>query len=86
MMAQIKRYEEHLIQDVWGDSCIECDAIDKPKIHFYHVKKEEIAVLSCPKCDFTIVVVEVDKLKSETTQKMLEQKERTIFATHHSFP
>lgn len=86
MMAQIHGHEEQLIHDVWGDICLECDGTCKPKIHLYHIKKEEIAVLICPNCDFTIVIVEVDKLKSETIQKELEQKEKTLIATHHSFP
>ena len=86
MMAQIHGHEEQLIHDVWGDSCLECEEICKPNIHLYHIKNEEIAVLTCPNCDFTIVVVEVDKLKSETIQKELERKEKTLFATHHSFP
>ena len=56
----------------------------KPKLHLYKLKDEEVAILSCDACDFTIVVVEVDKLQSESL-KEIPENDKTIIATHNSF-
>ncbi len=63
MISQFEAIEERLIDDIWGRSCIECDSLMKPRVHLYRIKNEEIAVLTCPVCDFTIVVVEIEKLR-----------------------
>ncbi len=84
MMSQLYGYEELLIQEVWGESCIECDNRTRPKIQFYHLKNEQVAVLNCPKCDFTIVVVEVDKLDSSALKETIENNSDALIATHTS--
>ncbi len=82
MMAEIIEQQERLIQDIWGDQCIECDCEEKPIIHFYSIKSEDIAILCCPNCEFTIVVVEIDKLQSDVLKSELEENTRKIIATH----
>lgn len=82
MMAQTHIHEEKLIQDVWGDMCIECDAESNPRVHFYSLEKEDVAVLTCPECDFTIVVVEIDSLYKPNFQNKLNEDEDNIIATH----
>lgn len=82
MIARFQEYEERLTQEVWGRQCLECDSIMKPKFHLYPMKDEEVAILTCQSCDFTIVVVEVEKLSTENTiEQELVQNENTIVAT-----
>ena len=84
MIARFQEYEERLIQEVWGEQCLECDSLMTPKIRMYHLKGEEVAVMNCPVCDFTIVVVEIEKLaRSQIDQRILEN-DNTIVATHNS--
>ncbi|MEA2070250.1 MAG: hypothetical protein U9O98_03075 [Asgard group archaeon] len=46
-------------QDIWTEKCLECNCKLQPDIKHYHFPKEEVFVLSCPKCDFTIVIVDM---------------------------
>jgi len=85
MLSQIHAHEAQLIQDVWGKSCIECDCLAKPKVHFYSLKDEQVGILTCPACDFTIVVVEVEKLQSNCYQEELLEKRDALIATHSFF-
>ncbi|MBN1330642.1 MAG: hypothetical protein JXA54_14305 [Candidatus Heimdallarchaeota archaeon] len=84
MINQLHGYEERLIQEVWGELCIECDSRARPNISLYQLKSEQVIVLSCPKCDFTIVVVEVDKLVSHSLNDELKNNSDVLFATHSS--
>ncbi|HUT81149.1 MAG TPA: hypothetical protein VMZ29_08095 [Candidatus Bathyarchaeia archaeon] len=84
MITQLQGYEARLIQEVWGELCIECDCRARPNIQFYQLKNEQVAVLNCPKCDFTIVVVEVDKLNSSALKNDLENHSDALIATHSS--
>jgi len=84
MMAQEEVQQERLILEVWGRFCLDCDCKNQPKIHKYWLKNEEVTVLCCPKCDFTIVVVEVDKLSNpELRDTIKEDDSKTIVATHN---
>ncbi|NHJ40752.1 MAG: hypothetical protein FK731_12035 [Asgard group archaeon] len=85
MKTQQLGHKEQIVQDVWGNSCLECDCTNKPIIQNYYLKSEEVIVLTCPICDFTIVVVEVEKLNSSTLQEELQEKNDTLIATHQQF-
>ena len=82
MMAQTHIYEEKIIQEVWGDMCIECDSSSTPRVHFYSFQKEDVAVLTCPDCDFTIVVIEIDSLYKPNFQNKINEDENDLIATH----
>ena len=86
MMSQINGHQERLIHDVWGERCLECDCTHKPKVHLYHIKSEEIAVLNCSSCDFTIVVVEIEKLSDTSIADEIKKRQDSLVATHQSFP
>jgi hypothetical protein len=81
MATQILGHLDNIIQDVWGNVCLECDCSDKPNVENYNLKTEEVIVLSCPNCDFTIVVVEVDKC-SIPTQGEPSEKDSPLIPTH----
>ncbi|MHA1306847.1 MAG: hypothetical protein ACTSQN_06085 [Candidatus Heimdallarchaeota archaeon] len=84
MMAQNEVQQERLIQEVWGRFCLDCDCKTQPKIHKYWLKNEEVTVLCCSKCYFTIVVVEVDKLSSPDLKDTFQEDDsKTIIATHN---
>jgi hypothetical protein len=74
MMSQIHGHQERLIHDVWGERCLECDCTHKPKVHL------------CPSCDFTIVVVEVEKLTDLSIADEIKKRTNSLVATHQSFP
>ena len=82
MRSQIFSPEEILVHDVWGERCIECDSKEKPIVTIYYIKNEEIAVLNCSKCEFTIVVVEIDKLQNNSFQDKVKNNKKAIVATH----
>ena len=73
MIARFQQYEEQLILDVWGECCVECDC-------------EEVAILSCPECDFTIVVVELEKMALKETVKPALQEDAPITIQPPTYP
>ncbi|MFW9921663.1 MAG: hypothetical protein ACFFDW_00040 [Candidatus Thorarchaeota archaeon] len=84
-MSQTELQNEKLIEEIWGEHCIECDTTEKPQMQFFSLKTEEIAVLSCSKCDFTIVVVDMDKLTDEKLSEELNDQNNSIIATYPSY-
>jgi hypothetical protein len=82
MKTQQLGHNEQIVQDVWGNFCLECDCPNKPILQNYYLKNEEVIVLTCPECDFTIVVVEVEKLSSPTLREELPENDHTLIATH----
>lgn len=85
MKTQQLEHKEQIVQDVWGNSCLECDCSSKPILQNYYLKSEEVIVLTCPECDFTIVVVEVEKLNSSTLPEELPEKDNALIVTHQQF-
>jgi len=81
MVARFEAIENRLIDDIWGRSCIECNSLMKPRFHLYQIKNEEVAVLTCPACDFTIVVVELEKLPEKKDEKLPEKKDRQLMVS-----
>ncbi len=60
---------KQLEEEIWGDSCHECDFWGKPIITGYCLKNEEVYVVSCSECQATIVVIELEKKQQELVQK-----------------
>jgi hypothetical protein len=85
MKAQQLGYNDRIVQDVWGDYCLECDCAEKPAIQNYNLKTEQVAVLSCPACDFTIVVVEVDEISSSSVQEKITEKDKSVITAHQQY-
>lgn len=85
MISQPKLQNEKLIEEIWGEHCIECDSTQKPILQFFNLKTEEIAVLSCSQCDFTIVVVDMDKLNDEQLSEELNDRNNSIVATYPTY-
>ncbi|NHJ47127.1 MAG: hypothetical protein FK733_04995 [Asgard group archaeon] len=85
MKTQQLGHNDQIVQDVWGDICLECDCAEKPAIHSYNLKTEQVIVLSCPVCDFTIVVVEVDKISSSNVHEELPEKDKTLLTAHQQY-
>lgn len=82
MITQTQSQKGKLIQEVWGECCLECDCTETPKFHLYSLKKEDVAVLTCPFCDFTIVVVEIERLTKSDLEDQINENKKTIVATH----
>ena len=82
MMNPTQFQKGKLIQDVWGESCLECDCTEMPNVHLYSLKKEDVAVLTCPTCDFTIVVVEIETLYRSDLKDQLNEDKNKIIATN----
>lgn len=82
MIAQTQIQKDKLIREVWGDCCIECDYKKSPVVHLYKLKSEDVAVITCPKCDFTIVVIEIENLYKETLKDEINDQENTIVTTY----
>jgi hypothetical protein len=61
---------KQLEQELWGDSCPECNSWTKPEISCYQLKKDEAFIITCPECQFTIVVVDVEKHSAEVIPQM----------------
>ena len=83
MMAQTHIQKDKLIRDVWGTCCLECDCKKIPEVHMYKLKSEDVAVITCPECDFTIVVIELDNLYREDLKEEISD-ESSIIATYPS--
>ena len=84
-MSQAEMKDKKLIEEVWGDCCLECDCKDLPNLRYYKLKNEDIAILACSKCDFTIVVVELDRLYDKELEEDLESPKNSLLATYGSF-
>ena len=84
MMAQTHFQKEKLIQDVWGVCCMECDSTKTPDVHVYNLKKEDVAVITCPSCGFTIVVVEIEKLYKNDLKEELKEDSNQIVTTYNA--
>ena len=82
MIAQTHIQKDKLIREVWGDCCIECDCKKSPAVHLYKLKNEDVAVITCPKCDFTIVVIEIENLYKENLKDEINDQENTIVTTY----
>ncbi len=82
MMNPTQFQKRKLIREVWGESCLECDFTKIPNLHLYSLKKEDVAVLSCPSCDFTIVVVEIETLYKSNLKKHINEDNNEIITTH----
>ncbi|NHK31347.1 MAG: hypothetical protein FK730_08350 [Asgard group archaeon] len=54
-----------LEDEIWGDYCPQCNFWGRPIIKGYQLKNEEVHVISCPECDSTIVVIELEKKPRE---------------------
>ena len=78
MIAPEKIYKNQLIRDIWGDRCIDCESTSPPKVDQYFLKNEEVMVLSCSKCDFTIVVVEVDRLANNSYNDLSDENDTLL--------
>lgn len=83
MIAQTQIHKDKLIQDVWGTCCLECDCKKTPEVHMYKLKSEDVAVITCPDCDFTIVVIELDNLYRGDLKEQIKDK-NSIVATYPS--
>ena len=83
-MAQTQFQKEKLIQEVWGECCLESDFSTVPNVHIYNLKKEDVAVLTCPSCDFTIVVVEIEKLYKTDLKDEINKSNNQIVATYNT--
>ena len=83
-MAQTQFQKEKLIQEVWGECCLECDCSTVPNVHIYNLKKEDVAVITCPSCDFTIVVVEIEKLYKADLKDEINRDKNQIVATYNA--
>ena len=57
--------KKEIIEDVWGNCCLECGLRKEPTIRSYHFETEDVVIISCPACEFTIVVVNLEQGKTD---------------------
>jgi transcription elongation factor Elf1 len=83
MIAPKQLRQKRLIQDIWGSHCLECDSQKSPLLTVRQLKQEKITMITCPDCDFTIVVVDINELDSPIIQDKIRQCDKKLIATHN---
>lgn len=62
MLIHQSKKKQKFLEDIWGSSCPECGANCSANLQLFSSEKEDIIILDCPVCEFTIVVVELEKM------------------------
>ncbi|MBD3191667.1 MAG: hypothetical protein GF308_13550 [Candidatus Heimdallarchaeota archaeon] len=62
MLIHQSKKRQDFLEDIWGSYCPECDSRHPPNLKTFSSEKEDIIILDCPDCGFTIVIVELEKM------------------------